>query len=198
MTPLEFLARLAVLIPPPYLPTVRYAGVFAPRSSWRALVTPKPRTTAAKPKPCAEAEKEVKRATPPTPAAPAPLVPPVAAPPSVSRDRAPSLAHRETDALAEPRGDPTTITLQHWGRLLDGELLATSSRVDWALLLRRTFGFDALRCPKCDGRMRVLATLTDPSAVRRILEHLGMRAVPLEAAPARDPTGEQTDLGFVA
>jgi hypothetical protein len=43
---------------------------------------------------------------------------------------------------------------------------SSSRRVDWALLLRRTFGFDALRCPECDGRMRVLATLTDPSAVR--------------------------------
>ena len=28
------------------------------------------------------------------------------------------------------------------------------SRVEWSVLLQRTFGFDALRCPKCDARMR--------------------------------------------
>jgi hypothetical protein len=42
MTPMDFMARLAALVPPPKIPLVRYHGVFAPRSSWRALVTPKP------------------------------------------------------------------------------------------------------------------------------------------------------------
>jgi hypothetical protein len=46
--------------------------------------------------------------------------------------------------------------------------------------------------------MRVLATITNPLAVRRILEHLRMRADPLPRAPARDPTWEQADLGFDA
>ena len=46
--------------------------------------------------------------------------------------------------------------------------------------------------------MRVLATVVEPSHVRRVLEHLGLRADPLELAPARDPTWLQTDLGFVA
>ena len=44
--------------------------------------------------------------------------------------------------------------------------------------------------------MTLLATLTQPGPVRRILEHLGVRAHPLTVAPARDPAGEQTDLGF--
>ena len=39
MSPVEFLARLAILIPPPFFPLVRYHGVFAARSSWRALVS---------------------------------------------------------------------------------------------------------------------------------------------------------------
>jgi hypothetical protein len=34
--------------------------------------------------------------------------------------------------------DPTIIAVKHWSRLLDGELYAASSRVEWALLLRRT------------------------------------------------------------
>jgi hypothetical protein len=34
--------------------------------------------------------------------------------------------------------DPTMITVAHWRRILDGELYAASSRVEWALLLQRT------------------------------------------------------------
>jgi hypothetical protein len=42
MRPMEFMARLAALIPPPKIPLMRYHGVVAPRSSWRSLVTPNP------------------------------------------------------------------------------------------------------------------------------------------------------------
>jgi hypothetical protein len=45
--------------------------------------------------------------------------------------------------------------------------------------------------------MRVLATITDPATVRKILSHLAVRADPLSLAPARDPT-DQTDFGFDA
>src|SRR5262249_28399864 len=47
MTPMELMARPAVLVPPPFFPLTRYHGVFAARSSWRAPVTPKPRLRAA-------------------------------------------------------------------------------------------------------------------------------------------------------
>ena len=43
LTPLELLARLAALIPPPRHPLVRYHGVLAPRSSWRKAVVPRRR-----------------------------------------------------------------------------------------------------------------------------------------------------------
>ena len=38
--PLDFLARLAALVPPPRINLTRYYGVFAPNSQHRALVTP--------------------------------------------------------------------------------------------------------------------------------------------------------------
>ena len=38
MSPLQFLARLAALIPPPRHPLIRFYGVFAPNSSWREKV----------------------------------------------------------------------------------------------------------------------------------------------------------------
>jgi hypothetical protein len=41
MTPVELLARLAAVVPPPRYPLVRYHGVLAPASRWRALVVPK-------------------------------------------------------------------------------------------------------------------------------------------------------------
>jgi len=92
MTPVEFLARLAILVPPPYFPLVRYHSerserVFAARSSWRALVT---------------------------------------------------------------------------------------------------------RCPKCTARMRVMATITEPDAVKKILAHLNLPTEPLPRARARDPTEQQS------
>jgi sugar/nucleoside kinase (ribokinase family) len=68
--------------------------------------------------------------------------------------------------------------------------------VQLVTLMKRSFGFDALRCQSCGKKMRVLATITDAGTVRRILEHLGLRAEPLTRAPARDPPWEQTDLGF--
>jgi hypothetical protein len=85
---------------------------------------------------------------------------------------------------------PNVIAVQHWDRLLHGVLYAASPRVDWATLLRRSFQIDVLECPKCHGRLRVVAVLTEREPVRRILAHLGL---PTEAAPlarARDPTDD--------
>ena len=42
MTPLEFMARLSALVPPPRTPLVRYHGVVAPNSPWRVAVVPRP------------------------------------------------------------------------------------------------------------------------------------------------------------
>jgi hypothetical protein len=51
----------------------------------------------------------------------------------------------------------------------------------WAELLRRTFGIDVLACPRCEGRMRLLAMVTETKSVARYLRALGE---PTEA-PAR-------------
>jgi len=44
---------------------------------------------------------------------------------------------------------------------------------------------DALLCPKCGGRRKVLAFLTNPEVVRKILLHLGLETAPPALAPAR-------------
>jgi len=47
--PLDFMARLAALVPPPKMHLTRYHGVFAPHSKLRAAVTPAPRSELARP-----------------------------------------------------------------------------------------------------------------------------------------------------
>ena len=39
----------------------------------------------------------------------------------------------------------------------------------WAALMRRAFALDVLACPRCGGRLRVIATVEDPVGVRQIL-----------------------------
>jgi hypothetical protein len=57
----------------------------------------------------------------------------------------------------------------------------------WPELLKRTFGIDVETCPRCGGRMRLLALITDPPNVARFLRHLGEPTEPPPRAPARDP-----------
>ena len=91
---------------------------------------------------------------------------------------------------------PTTLTVKHWGRLLDGELLATSPYIDWAKLMRRTLGLDVLACPKCAGRLRVLSVIDHPTVAKRIPDPLGLRSEPPPLAPARAPPMDQMGFGF--
>jgi hypothetical protein len=83
------------------------------------------------------------------------------------------------------------LSVRHWGRLLGGALYAAPPRVDWATLLRRTFSVDVLKCPTCQGRMRVLGMVTERDAVRAILERLAMEAEVPCIAWARDPTDDE-------
>jgi hypothetical protein len=54
----------------------------------------------------------------------------------------------------------------------------------------RTFGFDLLECPRCDGKMRLLATIDQPEVVHKILEHLGVPTEICQPRPARSPPEE--------
>ena len=42
----------------------------------------------------------------------------------------------------------------------------------WARLIAKIYGVDPLVCPRYGNSMRVLAVITDPSQVERILRHL--------------------------
>jgi uncharacterized protein YbaR (Trm112 family) len=52
-------------------------------------------------------------------------------------------------------------------------------------LMRRVFALDVLACPRCGGRLRVIATVQDPAVVRAILAHLGLAPGPDSPGPAQ-------------
>jgi hypothetical protein len=60
-------------------------------------------------------------------------------------------------------------------------------RYSWAELMKRVFEVDVLICEHCGGTRKLLAFLTEPRAIRRILEHLGLPAEPPPIAQARPP-----------
>ena len=57
----------------------------------------------------------------------------------------------------------------------------------WAELLKRTFKVDVLQCPKCQGRMRLLAVLNVGNELTRYLAHLGEPTELPTQEPARGP-----------
>ena len=58
---------------------------------------------------------------------------------------------------------------------------------------RRSFDVDVLECPKCHGRLRVVAVITEREPIQRILAHLGLPTDPPAVAHARDPTDDVLD-----
>jgi hypothetical protein len=47
-------------------------------------------------------------------------------------------------------------------------------RKSWARLIQKIYEVDPLVCPKCQGAMRIISSIEDPSVIRAILEHLGL------------------------
>jgi hypothetical protein len=206
MSAMDFMARLSAIIAPPRYPLVRYSGVLGPHSSWRRDVVPNPPETAPA---CHRAP-----TSPPVSRAATPVSEPTAGP-DAARSGAAAQTACTVESAASTAGSstkagppalpiwalraevipltPNVLAVPHWLRLLGGALYAASPRVDWPTLLRRTFDVDVLQCPKCHGRLRVLAVITEREPVRQILAHLGL---PTEAPPvarARDPTDDAED-----
>ena len=63
----------------------------------------------------------------------------------------------------------------------------TVRKMLWAALLQRVFGIDALRCSKCDGPMRVIATIIEAKVVKAILDALGLESAPPSVRSSRGP-----------
>jgi len=57
----------------------------------------------------------------------------------------------------------------------------------WAALMQRVFAMDVLACPRCGGRLRLIALLEASDATVRILRHLGLPDFIPPPRPARVP-----------
>jgi len=51
--------------------------------------------------------------------------------------------------------------------------------------MQRSFGFDVLACPRCGGRLRLVAVIEEARVIRRILGHLGLPTEVPAARPSR-------------
>lgn len=70
----------------------------------------------------------------------------------------------------------------------------SSDPYSWSALMRRVFRIDVLHCTHCGGRRKLIAFITNPPDIRRILLHLKLPVDPPEVAPARPPP--QLDFAF--
>jgi hypothetical protein len=57
----------------------------------------------------------------------------------------------------------------------------------WSELMRRTFSLDVLACPRCGGRLRLSAMMTEPKEIARYLRALGEPTEVPARTPARGP-----------
>jgi hypothetical protein len=126
-SPLDFVAKLAALVPRPRHHLVRYHGVLAPNARLRRYVVP---------------ERDAK-----------------------SKPRQTSCGHSPDSRPLNRQGQPR-------------------APLNWAERLKRVFQLDITICPNCGGRLRVIADVTDPTVIRRILDHVAAQPPPLTAKPA--------------
>ena len=191
----ELLERLAPLVPPPRAHQVRYHGVLAPCASGRDRVVPgaamgarnqvavtgQSLAGAGGVDPILDRTDGAREST-----GIAGLGAPDAAPPETL---GPIGAGDGPRSLALP----IEATVPHAPRVEreaganDSTWRRAARRTAWVDLLQRVFEVDALRCPGCGARMRVLSAITDPDVARRILDCLRMpsRAPPLAASKPR-------------
>ncbi|MBM4201290.1 MAG: IS91 family transposase [Gammaproteobacteria bacterium] len=64
---------------------------------------------------------------------------------------------------------------------------AAHARYLWVVLIARIYEILPLICPVCGSEMRLIAAVTEPEPVRRILRHVGEPTLPPPVSPARSP-----------
>jgi hypothetical protein len=195
LDPVDFLRRLACLIPPPRRHLTRYFGVLAPHS------------------------KDRDRLPPPMPVPVLLHAPAVAAMPAPGAMETPASTATLAAALAEalpatPSGNLAKAVLLDSSPVSGESALGASTlaaaptdtnasarpkspaRLAWARLMARVFAIDVQRCHKCGGVRVMISFITEPRVIRKILRHLNLPTDPPAIAPARAPP--QTDFDWVA
>ncbi len=180
MEPVQFLKRLAALLPAPYQNLTRYHGVFANRSRFRPLLPLPPEATANISRDD-DTDTSAHRcsANPQLETQPGLQIDLPLGEPGAALDAVDSGAATDRDsadgpgAMDDALSDPPAVRPR---RLL------------WASLLMRSLGVSGLACPRCQSQMVLLALITAPQVVAKILDHLRIPSTPPPLAPARQAT----------
>jgi len=69
-----------------------------------------------------------------------------------------------------------------------------TSRIAWVKLMARVGQAFPLACPNCSGDIRLIAFITEPGPIRKILTHLGEPLDPPPVSPARGPPTDWGEL----
>lgn len=182
-TPQELVEKLAALVPPPRFHLVRYHGVLGPCASERDRVVPMGegmRLTSS-------SSSRGSAATPPQVGAARASTEPAATTKCSSASIESTSEHERLEGRAPiPVFAGTPLPLD----------ATRARRLAWAELMKRVFAIDVLECPRCQGPMRILATIHPPEATSAILACLGLPVRAPPSAPARshgDFPGEMPD-----
>ena len=54
------------------------------------------------------------------------------------------------------------------------EMSSQEWRQNWARLIQKVYEADPLLCPKCRGKMRIIAFIEENLIIRKVLKHLGL------------------------
>jgi uncharacterized protein YbaR (Trm112 family) len=65
-------------------------------------------------------------------------------------------------------------------------------------MMRRGFGLDVLACPKCGGRLRLLALIVERNTARKLLAHAHLPTDPPHPIPWRGPPEPEEPFDDVA
>jgi hypothetical protein len=180
--PLDLLAKLAALVPPPRFHMVRFHGVLASAARRRSLVVPKrpegPGTARARAENGRHEGCRSPRKSPTSPEA------------STSARSDESEGHRDgsrssTDEIrSDGKCGPTApLANSARGDAAHGTEAKEARRYAWAELMRRVFQVDVLECPRCGGPSRILAAIHPPDTTAAILECLKMSTRPPPITP---------------
>ena len=68
-------------------------------------------------------------------------------------------------------------------RLIEEDLKRIPSK-GWAEMIRKVYEVDPMVCPKCGGRMKVVAFITEVAVADRIIDHLKLTFVAAKPSPS--------------
>jgi hypothetical protein len=88
-------------------------------------------------------------------------------------------ARRARQALAAVGGGAAPPSAEHEPASLEWK----AARRRWAELIRRIYEVDPLVCPRCGGQMRIIAFITEPRVIGKILRHLAEKGVDARSPP---------------